>query len=107
MSDNTYLEAAQIVLRPFIDEVDGVWRTVRGVCIASFIVAVCLWFFSYIASPEHFERAKFILNATGWFSFIIFIFSYGTLYWEVIQMGNDKLAERHRKVGDFTDVEKK
>ncbi len=106
MSDNSFIGALHIVLRPFVNELDETWKIVRGVCIASFIVAVCLWFFSFLASPEHFSRAKVILNITAWLAFIIFFFSYVSIYWEILILDKEVEQERHKKVTGFTNVEK-
>ena len=107
MSENSFIGAIGLVTRPFFEEYDGQWRLVKGVCIASLVVAIMLWVFATIANPVYFSRAKLILNVTGWFAIAIFLVSYVGLYWELIMMDKDNVEAKNRKVTGYTDVDKR
>ena len=107
MSENSFVGAAGLVMRPFFEELEGNWKIIQGIAVASLIVAICMWFFTLIASSTNFERALFVLTATGWFALIIFLVCYGTIYWELHMRDKDMEDEKHKKVKAFTDVDKR
>lgn len=101
MQDNAFIGALFLVIRPFTEDLDGIWKYLKGVCLASLIVAVCVWFFSFIASAEDFATAKRVLNLTGWFMFIIFVFSYLALYVEIFYAEKEKKERRDKNIRGF------
>jgi hypothetical protein len=107
MSDNSFIGAAGLVLRPFFEELDGNWRTIKGICVASLIVAISMWIFSALAYSSQFAKARLVLNTTGWFGLLVFLFSYGMIYWELHLRDKEKEEARHKKVKAFTDVDKR
>ena len=101
MGENSLLGALRLILRPFFEDMDGIWKYLKGICVGSLIVALSLWFFSYMASPEHFARAKRVLDLTGWFMMIVFFFSYLALYVEIFFVDKEQREERIRRIREF------
>lgn len=101
MNDNSFVQAIMIIIKPFLSELDGIWRYLKGVCLGSLIIALSVWFFSFVASPVHFANAKRFLNITGWFMFIVFIFSYLALYVEIYFMEKDKMDDQDKNIRGF------
>lgn len=73
----------------------------RALCVAALVITIVVWFFSYMANAERFARAKRVLNISGWFTFIVFVFTYGALVLEIYYQAKARREEKIRKIREF------
>jgi hypothetical protein len=103
MVDPSVFETVHLVLKPFTSDIGDMAKYIRGACIACLVITIMLWTFSALASPEQFQNAKRILNITGWFTFLCFVFSYLSLCIETYIVEKRRKVEKLDKLGRFKD----
>jgi len=101
MVDPSVFEAFWLVLKPFTSDLGELAKYVRGICLASLVITIMVWTFSAMASPDQYANAKRILNLTGWFTLICFVFSYGSLCFETYLKEKQDLEEKHENMKKF------
>lgn len=101
MFDPSLFEAFSLVLKPFNSDLGEIAKYVRGFCVATLVITIMVWTFSSLASPEHFSAAKRILNITGWFTFICFVFSYLCLCFETYIVEKRQRSEKLEQLNKF------